>query len=171
MAMSTGDAMSEKDGMDASCAMIRIHAETAQRAFEWLEAGERVDSMLVARKFRQALKIRGKGEPLGGSADHLLGKLFKNHSYDKIFSKCVHAVQKRGSDTICVFSDVYDINASAFEEFARMCTSGGLDTRVFVVEYPEVGYHDAYKPPATIKSVSRGNRRILYRGKLVGVVF
>jgi hypothetical protein len=153
------------------CTMIRTSAETAEKAFEWLDAGERVDLRLVARKFRHAMKIRNKDEPIRGSADYLLGKLFKNNPYHNIFNKCVHAIRKRGTDTICVYSDVYDMDAGAIEEFARMCTSGGLDTRVFVVEYPEVGYRDAYKIPKNIKSVSRGHRRILYRGKLVGVVF
>ena len=142
--------------------------ESARHAFEALGASERVDKRLVMKKCRTVWKIHGIDGQCLGKVDWLLSRLFKSTNLD-LFSKSVRVVQQRESDKICIFSDVYNVNSHSLDEFARLTTAGGLETRVFEIEYPYVNFDDGYVPPKRFKPINNGYARF-YRGKLSGVV-
>lgn len=145
--------------------------ESAHHAFDALGACERVDKRLVANKCRSIWKIHGIDGPRGGSMERLLWHIFENSHLRLLFSKSVRVVQQRDSDNICIFSDVYacDDRSSLLDEFARLTTAGGLETRVFEIDYPGLDFRDGYRPPKRFKPINTGYS-VFYRGKLRGVV-
>lgn len=146
--------------------------ESAQRAFEALGAGERVDKRLVAKKCGRIWKILNVPERRQGSVDWLLTCLFRDAATytcrAPLFTKSVHVAQQRGSDKICIYSDVYDVRPAELDEFARTCTASGLETHVFEIDYPGLPFNHGYVPPG-LSDFNTGYAQ-LYRGKLSGVV-
>ena len=136
---------------------------SAKDAIEALRPSKkRLDRRLVIKKLRRVRQIHNITTPSGSSAASLLRSTFRNSQVD-LFNKPVYVLQQRDSDKICVYSDLHNVaDRARLDQFANVCTVGGLDATWFEIEYPGLTLPEY--PCATTR---HGH---LYRGALSGFV-
>ena len=137
--------------------------DSAEEAFQSLKIGKKLSKRLIskkARKFAKAMDIELTRYD-GNAYSWLCFKIF-----ERIFDKSIRVGQINDTESIMVFSDVY--NPHDFSKIQKQCLDHGLQISTFEKTYPGLKFDDGFVPK-NVKVHDTGYYRY-YRGRLVGFI-
>jgi len=163
-------AIERRSFTSAQSAFAELGADTVPFAHLAKEKLKQLGTVLSNDKLKQLGRDPVEWRPqYGNSVGSIMSELLLNGDVAKLSNKTWKCVKLTGSTDVAFYSDSYHMkldNATALES---ICSSNGLDVRIFEYDYPGLDFSGGYTPPSNVKVLGEGYRH-MYRGKLVGFV-